>query len=99
MQTELFLRHLAQWCLGASGLSQLRLIGPSVKFIQLNSKNFTPPPPPNVRSACKLRARRTEYKSVFFFKRHKLLVKDRGLSGLKGRGFGDSATCRPSEYH
>ena len=45
MQTELFLRHLAQWCLGASGLSQLRLIGPSVKFIQLNSKNFTPPPP------------------------------------------------------
>jgi len=27
------------------------------------------------------------------------LAKDRGLSGLKGRGFGDSATCRPSEYH
>jgi len=46
MQTGLFWRHLAQWCLGASGLSQLRLIGPSVKFIQLNSKNFTPPPPP-----------------------------------------------------
>ena len=52
-----------------------------------------------VRSARKLRARRTVCKSVFFFKRHKLLAKDRGLSGLKGRGFGDSATCRPSEYH
>ncbi len=36
---------------------------------------------------------------VFFFKRYKLLAKDRGLSGLKGRGFGDSATCRPSEFH
>ncbi len=52
-----------------------------------------------VRSAHKLRARRTLSKSVFFFKRHKLLAKDRGLFGLKGRGFGDSATCRPSEYH
>ncbi len=51
-----------------------------------------------VRSACKLRARRTECKSVFF-QNDKLLAKDRGLSGLKGRGFGDSATCRPSEYH
>ena len=28
MQTGLFWRHLAQWCLGASGLSQLRLKGP-----------------------------------------------------------------------
>ena len=31
----------------------------------------------SVRSACKLRARRTEYKSVFFFIRHKLLAKVR----------------------
>ena len=40
MQTGLFWRHLAQWCLGASGLSQLRLIGPSVKFIPLNKLSY-----------------------------------------------------------
>ncbi len=70
--------------------------GRAVPFLGIYNSNFFGIY--KVRSACKLRARRTEYKSVFFL-RHKLLAKVWGLSGLKGRGFGDSATCRPSEYH
>ena len=52
-----------------------------------------------VRSACKLRARRTVCKSVFFSNDINCWRKIRGLFGLKGRGLGDSATCRPGKYH
>jgi hypothetical protein len=52
-----------------------------------------------VRSAHKLRARRTVCKSVFFSNDINCWREIRGLFGLKGRGLGDSATCRPSEYH
>ncbi len=49
--------------------------------------------------AHKLRARRTVCKSVFFSKDISCDERFGAYSGLKSRGLGDSATCRPGRNH